>query len=49
MPLYKGSSNAVVSANISKLTREGYKHDQAIAIALHTAGKSKKPKPKRKV
>ena len=44
MPLARGSSNATVSKNIEKLMNEGYKHKQAVAIALSQAGKKKKPK-----
>lgn len=40
MPLIKGSSRKVVSANIAALEKEGYKHDQAVAIALEHAGKA---------
>jgi hypothetical protein len=40
MPLEKGSSNKAVGDNIKKLEGEGRPHDQAIAIALKTAGKS---------
>lgn len=46
MPLLKGSSQSIISANIRKLVDEGYKHSQAVAIALGRAGKSKS---KRKV
>ena len=46
MPLIKGSSNSVVSENIRELRRSGYKQDQAVAIALHTAGKPDRKKKK---
>lgn len=42
MPLKKGKSQKAVSSNIKKLMDEGYKHDQAIAIAMSKAGLSKK-------
>lgn len=49
MPLLKGSSDLVVSENIKELLRSGRDHRQAIAIALHNAGKStRKPGRKRK-
>lgn len=42
MPLRKGSSRKVVSSNIRTEIRHGKSRKQAVAIALHTAGKSKK-------
>lgn len=47
MPLKKGSSKAVISANIARLIREGYPRDQAVAIAYREAGKAKKGKTKK--
>jgi hypothetical protein len=41
MPLKKGSSDETVRANIRQLVREGYSQQQAIAIALRQAGKSR--------
>jgi len=46
MPLLKGSSKGVISENIKELMRTGRKQDQAVAIALHTAGKGRKHKRK---
>jgi len=47
MPLVPGSSDAVVSRNISTLATEGKPHEQAVAIALQTAGRRRKKKKKK--
>jgi hypothetical protein len=41
VPLKEGSDNATVSLNIEELIKAGYPRQQAIAIALEKAGKSK--------
>jgi len=47
VPLRKGSSRAVVSENIRREMKAGKKQSQAVAIALHAAGKAKKGRKKR--
>ena len=44
MPLKKGRSKKTVSANIRELRHSGYGERQAVAIALHKAGKGRKKK-----
>lgn len=48
MPLKQGSSKEVISENISELVHSGRPKDQAIAIAMSKAGKSKKLYKRRK-
>jgi len=48
MPLRKGKSQAVVSSNIKELKAHDYPQKQAVAIALHQAGKSRLKKHAKK-
>jgi hypothetical protein len=42
MPLKEGSSREVISGNISEMVHSGHPQKQAVAAALHNAGKSNK-------
>lgn len=44
MPIKKGKSKKIVSENISELRHSGHPEKQSIAIALKSAGLSKKKK-----
>lgn len=44
MPLQKGKSNAVIGNNIRELRDSGHPQNQAIAIAMKQAGKTRKKK-----
>lgn len=50
MPLMKGNSDGIISANISEMRAAGHPEDQAIAAAYRNAGRSRKgPKKGKKV
>jgi hypothetical protein len=44
MPLKKGKSKGVISANISELRHSGRPEKQSVAIAMKEAGMAKKKK-----
>lgn len=48
MPLRKGSSKKVISSNIRTEMKSGRPKNQAIAIAMSKAGKTKKKAKRRK-
>jgi hypothetical protein len=48
MPLKKGKSQKVISANIAELRRSGRPRAQAVAIAMEQAGKSRRNRKKRR-
>jgi hypothetical protein len=41
MPLRKGTSQAVISANVKELIKAGHSREQSVAIAMRMAGKTK--------
>lgn len=48
MPLKKGKSKKMIGRNIAELIRSGRPKDQAVAIAMSEAGKSRKKPSKKK-
>jgi hypothetical protein len=47
MPLKKGKSSKIIGSNIKELESTGRPKNQAIAIALSEAGKSKKSRKRK--
>lgn len=47
MPLKRGKSKKMVSANIRRLLREGKSHKQAVAIAMNLSKRSRKKSKKK--
>lgn len=41
-PLKRGSSQKTISSNIKEMIKAGHPKSQAVAAAMHMAGKSKK-------
>lgn len=42
MPLKPGTDQKTISENIRKAIKEGYKHEQAVAMAMQKARESKR-------
>lgn len=48
MPLKKGKSRKTISDNIREMVKAGFPQNQAIAAALHNAGKSRRQRGSRR-
>jgi hypothetical protein len=48
VPLKRGKSRKTIGENIAELQRSGYAQKQSVAIALHVAGKARKPRKRKK-